>query len=417
MHRDQARKFLIGVVTLAVIGLVSYVGATVQGGGEIPGRPYTYVKAAFEDVGMLQPRQNVVQNGVRIGEVHSVAYEDGHAIVTMRLEGQRSVYRDARAQVGYQAAVGKKHVQFDPGTRSAGPLSDTAIPLSQTSASPELDEALSALDKQTREALGSSLVELGGGLGGHSNDLRDAIRAAPGMLKDAGDISGALTSEQADLPSLLHAANQLAGRFTGHEQELSRLVKQVDTTLRAINVDGARPLADTVQALPATLRQARQGLKSLNGPLSDVRSAATTIRPGAQALGAATEDLRGFLRDAVVPLGKVPRVSDQANPAVEDLTRTVDDARPLVPRLTRTLAYSRALLHDLAPYAPDIGRFFSEHDLLSGQIAPDKHYFGFMIAAPGLYSASVPDPRADRVPYPKPGGGAWRDHGSTGGGR
>lgn len=417
VHRDHARKFLIGVVTLAVIGVVGYVGATVQGGGEVPLKPYTYAKAAFNNVGMLKPRQNVLQNGVRIGQISGITYQDGRAVVTMRLNGKRQLYRDAHAHIGYQSVLGRKQLELDPGTRSAGALGDRTIPVSQTSVATELDQALSAFDKRTRDALGASLVELGGGLAGHGDDLRDALRAGEDILTDVGAISATLASEQADLPSVLLAANRLAGRFAGRQEELSSLLEQMNATFRAVNVDGARPLNDTVRALPATLRQSRQGLRSVNAPLSDLASAMTTIAPGGRALGAASDDLRGVLREGVAPLAKLPGVSGQAKPAVDELTHTVVDARPLVPRVARTVAHGRVLLHGLAPYATDIGRFFSEHDLLSGRIAPGKHYFSFMLAAPGIYSASGPDPMADPVPYPAPGGGAWRDHQSAGGGR
>lgn len=415
VHRKQARTFLIGIATLAVAVAFAWVGASVQGGGELPGKAYTYVKAAFDDVGMLNPQEEVAQDGVRIGQVDSVEYRNGRAIVTMRLDGKRQVYRDASARAANESVLGRKQIYLDPGTPSAGPLGDRTIPVSQTNDSGSVSEMLSVFDRQTREALRTSLLELGGGLAGHSQDLRDVVRAAPGLLDDFGEVSGALSSEQADLPSLLAAANRLAGRFEGRQRELSSLLEQVDTTFRAINVDGGQPLGDTVKALPTTLRQAREGLKTLNGPLADVRSAMTTIRPGGQALGASTEDLRVFLRESVHPLGKVPGVTEQAVPAVEDLTHTVADARPLVPRLSRTVADANVLLHGLSPYASDIGRFFSQHDLLSGKFAPNKHYFSAMLTMPGLYSASVDDPAADTEPYPPPGGAAWDDN--RGGGR
>lgn len=414
VHRAQARTFVIGVVTLAVLGVVAWIGVTVQGGGELPGRSYTYVKAAFNDVGMLKPREEVVQNGVRIGQVDSIKYHAGHAVVTMRLEGERPVYRDARARVMNKSVVGGKQLYLDPGTPTAGRLGSRTIPVSRTGDSAVLDDVLSVFDKRTRKALRSSLLELGGGLAGHGHDLRDAVRAAPGMLADVGNVSGALASPEADLSSLLAAANRLAGRFARQQQQLTALIEQTDTTFRAINVDGRKPLNDTVQALPATLQQARAGLRSLNTPLANVQSAMTTMRPGGQALGAATDDLRGFLRESVQPLGKVAGVSQQASPAVEDLTYTIADARPLVPRLSRTVADARVLLSGLSPYAADIGRLFSEHDLLSGKFAPDRHYFSAMLAMPGLYNVSLDDPTADTVPYPEPGT-AWEDH--EGGGR
>lgn len=414
IHRDEARKVLVGIVVLALMGVVAYIGITVQAGNELPGKSYTYVKAEFENVGTLKPLQDVSQYGVRIGQVSSVIYENGHAVVTMRLDGERAVYRDATARLGNESALGRKQVHLDPGTKRAGPLGNRVLPMSQTNDSAAVEDVLAAFDGRTRTGLRNSVRELGG-LAGHSKDLHDVVGASPEMLDDLGTVSGALASREADLPALLASANRLAYRFHGRQQELSNLIERMDATFRAINVDGARPLDETVDALPATLRQAQAGLKSLNGPLANVRSAMTTVQPGAQALGTATGDVRGLLREAVDPLEKVPGVSDKAIPAVEDLTHTFADLRPLVSRASMTLAEANQLLQGLAPYATDIGRLFSEHDLLSGKISPTKHYFSAQLVFPGLYNASVPDPTVQSVPYPEPGGGAYRDEQGGGG--
>lgn len=415
VHRKQVRKFGVGVAAIAVMAVIAWIGFSGQTGGELPVKGYTYVKAAFADVGILKRLNPVEQNGVRIGQVSAVSYRDGRAIVTMRLDGKRDVYADARARVGNNSALGRKYVELDPGTPAAGPLGNRTIAASRNTDSEYLDSALATFDKRTRTALRTSLVELGGGLAGHSGDLQDVMHAAPGMLADVGTVSDALTGPRADLPGLLGSANQLAGRFAGHEQELSTLLEQMDATFRAINVDGGQPLNRTAQALPDTLRQARDDLKSLNGPLTDVRATTDTVRTGAQALGESADDVRGLLREAPEQLDKVPGVSERAVPAVRELTRTVADARPLAPRLGRMASNANVLLRGLAPYASDIGRFVSEHDLLSGRIAPNKHYFSLFLVIPGLATASLPDPTVETVPYPEPGGGAWHDNPGTGG--
>lgn len=404
--RDQARKFLFGLVAVVLGSAIAYIGATVQTGGELPLKSYTHVTAVFNDAKGLKGQENVVQNGIRIGLVESVEYRaDDSALVTMRLDGDRHVYRDARATISNVAALGRRQVQLNPGNPGAGLLGQQPIPKSQTTSVDGLDEVWSMFDRPTRQGLRTSLLNLGGGIAGHSSDLRDVSRAAPNLLADLGTVTRTLAGERTDLPALLESANRLAGRFEQRQDELRALVRQLGTTFDAVAVDGGRPLGDTVRALPATLRQARQGLEALNRPLADIRTAMTNVRPGARALGTATADLRGFLRESVRPLGKVPAVGKEAVPAVKDLTVTVADARPLVPRLVNAVADARVLLHGLSPYAPDIGRLFSGHDLLSGRIAPDQHFFSGMLTMPGLASASLPDPMVYTRPYPEPGRG------------
>lgn len=409
VHRDQTRKFLIGVITLVLIGVIGFVGIRVQGGGSLPLKKYTEVTAAFRDVGLLKPQESVTQGGVRIGEVVSIDHRNGHGIVQMRLEGDHKIYRDARARIGNHSALGRKYVELDSGTKSAGPLGNAQIPATQTNQSSSIDDVFEVFDSRTREALSTSLRQLGGGMQGHSQDLHDVLQNSPVLVNSLGTVTGTLADEQADLPALLRSADTLTARFEGREQQLGELLENTNSTLAALNVDDTRPLRDTIQALPDTLRRARDGLRSLNAPLADVESAVTTVRPGGRALGASVHDLRAVLRDGPPVLNKVPSVAGKANPAVDDLTHVMADARPLVPKVSRTLAVTNPLLQGLSPYASDAGRFFSEHDLLSGNYGPDKHFFSALVAFPGLYNASLPGVTSNSqvVPYPEPGGGAW----------
>lgn len=415
VHRDQVRNFLVGVVVLLLMGAVAWVGIVVQGGGELPAKPYTYVTAAFRDVGTLKQQQGVAIGGVHAGTITTIRYQGREAIVTLRLDGERKIYRNARATIRNMSALGRKEVVLDPGTPSAGRIGSTVIPTSQTKDSVMVDDIFTEFDPKTRAAVRTSLRELGGGMFGHSSDLHDFVQKSAGLLDSLGTISKTLANPETDLPSLLRSADQLTGRLQGREEELAALLRTMDKTFRAVTVDGATQLRDTVQELPPTLRDTQRGLQALNAPLQDVQTAVATLRPGARALGNATPNLRGFFREAVNPLNKVSDVSDQATPAVEDLTRTVSDARPLVPRLGRTLQGADGLLSGLAPYAPDLGRFVSEHDMLSGHIAPGKHFFSAFLAEPGLYTGSLKDPMADVVPYPRPGFGAWQDQPGKGG--
>lgn len=417
LHRKHARTIVAGAITVAIAGVLAWVAITVQGGGELPGRSYTYVTAAFRNVGTLKPREDVTQNGQRIGQVTSVSYRDGLAYVALRLEGDHPVYRDASAAIGNQSVLGRKHIELTPGTPAAGQLGEQALPASHTKDSTAIDDVLATFSPQAREGLSTTLREVGGGLTGRSGDLHDFVRTSPGSLDDVGRITGAVSDPRSDLPGLLRTADRLSGAFEGRQHELTDLLGNMNSTLGAVSVDQGRPLADTVRELPSTLRAARSGLDALGPPLGDAKAALATLRPGAQALGATANDARGVLREAPRPLGKLPDIADQAVPAVDQLTGATADLRPLMPRVSRAIGSADGLLGGLAPYATDIARFFGSHDLLSGQFSPDQHYFSAMLPFPGAFNASVPDPLATRIPYPQPGGGAWRDNPAQGGNR
>ncbi|MCD2198244.1 MlaD family protein [Actinomycetospora endophytica] len=400
----HAKHALIGIIAIAVTAVAVVLGVRPLLGGALTGLPYTYATAAFNDIGTLRPMLQVRENSVVVGKVADVKYENHHAVVTLRLDGHHPIYRNASVQVLDESALAQKFVNLDPGSPEAGPLGTAVIDETHTPTADasNLDQLLNVFDPQTRVNLQSAVRELGTGLAGHGGDINTAVRAAPGMLGDLGQVSGALSTPDARVPALLASANQLTGHFGGHDQQLSDLVRDADSTLRAVQTQGGQPLSDTLADLPPTLRDARTALQALNGPLADVHSAVSTLQPGAAALGRATPDVRGVLREAVPPLDEVPDVADKAKPAVGDLTDTMSTLQPLAPQLRETVGHTKDLMAGLSPYSYDVGRFFGQQDLLSGEFAPDKHYFSAELPFPGLYAASAPDPLAGKAFYPTP---------------
>jgi phospholipid/cholesterol/gamma-HCH transport system substrate-binding protein len=406
LHRDHARRIVIGIGVILGFILVGYIGGLVQTGGALPGMSYRYVTASFEDVGTLKTGKQVKQNGVPVGTVSKIEYVDGLAEVTLRLDGGTKVYQDAAATVGNSSALGKKFLDFDAGTPAAGELGkNEKIGVEQTTAATSLEDILDILDPETRAALKSTLKETSTGLAGHGDDLNVLLRTAPGLLVELQKVSAHVTSPDADLAGLLNSADVLVSRFEGREDQIASLLRNLDDTVGALGTDNGEPLQETVANLPSTLGETKKALDLLQPPLVDARAAVSDLRPGTQALGQSSPDLRSFLRGSVKPLDRVPAIGKQATPIVTDLTRTLRDARPLVRPVTDTVSSLDQLLFQFAPYAGDAGRFFSQHDLLSGTLgSDDKHYFAAALTGVGLFSVDgIPDPLYRSEPYPCPG--------------
>lgn len=402
-HRDDVRRTLIGLLTVGVGSAIAYVGMTVQSGGELPLKDYTTVQATFSDVGTLKPQQKVTENGVRIGLVTDIEYAGSAAQVTMRLDGDRTVYQDASARIGNESALGKKYIDFDPGTPQAGEAESLVLTAAQTHDAADLNNVLEAFDPKARAGLAAGLQSLGGGLSGHGRDLRDLTGHADELLRDGRTVVGTLADPATNLDDLLVTADSLARQFQGQSDQVAALLEQGTTTLRAVNVDGSQPLQRTLAELPAVLTTARKGLRALNGPLATTASAAVELRPGVGRLVAAVPDLRGFLVESPPVARTVVRFTDEAEPAVKALVPAVRDARPLVARVERALGLSAPFLTDLLPYWQDVAGLAANHNLLSGHFTPTRHYFSAMLAFPGVYNVSLPDPTVDVAPYPGPG--------------
>jgi len=401
----KQRPMLVGILVMAVFA--ASLGLAFVAARGLPGQKRTLVTADFADVGALRAGDDVRQASLRIGMVGSVEYVDGRARVVLRLDGDRSVYRDARATVWSRSALGQKFVELDPGTESAGELDeDEAIPPSRTGPPQELDTLFNSLDPETRKRLSSTLRATGGGAAGHAPDLRDFLSTSPDLFGDLGTVSRAVNDDEAELVAMLRQTKTLSGRFAGRQQELTQLIDNLGTTLEAVDVDDGRPLAETIEVAPDALARTQAGLDSLHGPLLRTQSAMRRLRPGAYALAKATPDLRATMRQAIDPLEKAPGVAELAEPSMADLTGVAADARPLAPKLGQTLADARPLLRTLAPYGPEITMFF----IVFGDALADGDQAGNwlrldVLANTESITGAVPmrDPITARNPYPAPG--------------
>jgi phospholipid/cholesterol/gamma-HCH transport system substrate-binding protein len=406
MARGTARSFVAGIGGILVVSLIILFGVTASSG--LPGAPTTVVRAAFNNVGApLQVGDDVRENSSRVGRVSALTYDRGQAVVTLELNGHVKVNADARAAIWDQSALAKKFVELDRGHPEAGPLGSRIIAADRNVDSADLDQVLDVLDPATRAALTGTIRQVGGGAAGHSEDLHDLLEHAPAILNHVGDTSTALASPNANLPALLRQADQLAGAFKGHDQQLASLVEQTGTTVHAISVDQGKPLQDTIKDLPATLSDARAAFDSLDKPLDDTRTALAKVRPGAQSLGQATPDLRGVLREGPAPLNRVPGVARLAKPAVSDLTGTLADARPLAPALSRGLTDAALTLNTLAPYSRQVVTFFQRiESMVSTEVSPGVHGARVGVALEGISAVTgglLNDPLQGQDAYPAPG--------------
>ena len=324
---------LIFFAALVTLSLVSQQG--------LPFASRTTVRAAFDDVGSLRNGDDVRIANVRVGYVSAIELTDatdaknGEAkepVVTMELDDQRPVYNNAKAitvSVGARSALGEKFVDLDPGDPSAGLLSpDHVISAVHSIGAQDLSDVLQVLDLPTRQAIGSTVRNIGGGLAGHGDDLHSAFNAVPDLLPDLGNVSLALANNGGrDFSSLLRSANELSSSFRGRQQQIGQLLGKLDKTFAGVNADGGKALAATLETAPDALRKTKGALDSLNQPLRDTSTATRNLLPGGQSLGQSTPDIRGVLVEGKPPLGPgAAGVSDDAQPAIDDLRTSFNKA-------------------------------------------------------------------------------------------
>jgi phospholipid/cholesterol/gamma-HCH transport system substrate-binding protein len=282
--------------------------------------------------------------------------------------------------------LAQKFVELRVGTPASGVLGNDVLPISQTESTHDLTTVLDVFDPPTRAALSNAFRQLGGAAG-YGPGLHSFLAGWPGYLQDAQTITVTLASARTDLPGLLRSTDRVASRFTGREQQLGELLRNLDVTLRALGTDNAGPLAATITKLPGTLRTTRAALDTAYPPLGDLAVATGELRSGSGALGDATPDVRGVFREARTPFGHTPDFSDEAKPAVSELKDTFSDLRPFVPRLGNGLGAAVRPLTYLQGYALDLGTFFTDADGLIRGHQGWTHEFRAFVVAPSVTTA------------------------------
>jgi phospholipid/cholesterol/gamma-HCH transport system substrate-binding protein len=419
LERRRRRAVLYGGIVIAFF--LGLVGLSLVSQHGLPFAPRTQVRAAFSDVGSLRQGDDVRIANVRVGYVKDIELMKGYnpsgsstvSVATLLFDHERPVYNNAQAitaSVGARSGLGQKFVEFAPGDPSAGLLpTNKLIAAQRTVGAQELSDLLGVLDLPTRQAIGSVVRNVGGGLAGHSDDLHAAFDSTPYILPDLATVSDDLNINNGrDFASLLHSADELSRSFIGRQQYLGSLLKKLDPTLAAINADDGKALGATLQTAPEALRKTRAALISLDVPLQNTGTAAKNLQPGGRSLGQATPDVRGFLRESPRPLDRVPGVSRAGQPAFEDAASTFHKAQPLAPQLQNVFGRGGAIAQVVSPYSPEVSLFFTYATKALQEGNNNFHWLHFIFDvgsdnATDLPGGVVRDPLQSRDAYPAPG--------------
>jgi len=321
--------------------------------GWVPGigTEFTEYKAAMSTAQSVTPGQGqtVQIAGVDVGEISKVDLVNGRAIVSMKLEPEHEIYRDASALLRPRTGLNDMVLQLTPGTRRAGEAREGyTIPVDQTLANVNLDEILASLDRDTRTSLQLLLGDAGRALDGQGRPLSNTLRRFEPLGRDLAKLNDQLSRRSASIRRSIGNFRRLAEALGAKDDDIAALVDSSNAVFRRFaNQD--RSLRATLRELPSTLRVTSSALRradELGGALGRTLGA---IRPGARALGPSLRALRPFLRETT------PIIRDQLRPFARDVQPFARTARSsskglteVTPDLTTSLKLVNRLVNELA---------------------------------------------------------------------
>jgi phospholipid/cholesterol/gamma-HCH transport system substrate-binding protein len=331
----------IGLAVAIVAMLLGYLAFAKQ----IPFTGPDYeLRATFENAATLRTGSPVRIAGVEVGEVTAVDLSSDAAEVTFTVGGEgRPVHEDAQVDIRPRLFLeGNFFLDLQPGSPSAPELPDGGqIPVTQTATAVQLDEVLTALQRDSRRNLQRLLEGYGTGLNHEPTPAEDAdqdpdvqgktaaealnaaLRYGGPAARDTAIVNRALRGERRhDLSGLVRAGRTLFGKLEGVEAELQDLVTNFNITTGALAAESAS-LSETIDELAPTLEEAEPSLRELSDALPPLRALAIEARPGIAEIEATIDAANPWL-DQVDPLlsdrelGGVARLLARAAPGLAE---------------------------------------------------------------------------------------------------
>lgn len=351
----------IGVVVL--LGLI--VGGTILSQQRFtpPWQSRGYVWATFTEAPSVAPGlgQSVRINGVEVGQIDDAQVDNrGRALLLLSLQKSmydRPIYQNATLVMRPTTPLNTMYIEMDPGSPPAPEVPDYGV-LPQGNAVPpiEIDQPLSHLDQNTRDATATLLSQADVALAQAPRDLPGGINAVADTTKSLQPIVAQLDARRQKLSQLVTSLAQISQTVGGDDVRLTSLANSLQTTLSAVAKQNDA-LRDSFNQLPGVTTSLQQSTGSVQGladqldpTLNDLRAASATLPTSLNKLGNTATLLDTTLQKARPVADKLPGTAGDLRPLLADVNRTIPDLTQVTGHLDTVTARLVPKLGDLTSF-------------------------------------------------------------------
>jgi phospholipid/cholesterol/gamma-HCH transport system substrate-binding protein len=249
----ERSALVIGIISLVALAIGTTFAFYIS---ELPFIKRSYeVHAEFANAAGLASENQVRVAGIKVGTVESIELVKDRVLVTMSIQNDIEVPKDAAAEIKLATLLGTKFVDIE--AKGGGPYLEEGdlIPLEHTEIPFEIYQAANrgtnVLEDIDGEALNDMLVELTK----LTRVAKDEVRSALVGLNELGE---GLTDKKDELRELLGGADELTGLLADEGDELVRLIDASNNVLGTL----AQKREEVQSLLEAT--------KQMSGQLADI---------------------------------------------------------------------------------------------------------------------------------------------------
>jgi ABC-type transporter Mla subunit MlaD len=403
--RQRSRAFMVslGLFGIGVFLAFAYIGF--EAPNAIPGRSYYNVYAQFKNGDNLTYHYQVRVDGDIVGQVLSPKVSHGIATVQLQMDPSVQPLRsDTTVQVLPRSAVGVRYVEVTPGLHGRPLRNGATIPDTQTSATLQLDTALSTFNAPTRTNIQYFLRSFGEGLVGQGQNLNDTLGASPKFLTGGNELLSAISSHPGSVKSLIDGSATMANA--------TYPVRTVAATGFHPEAQALMPFHDAQSGLDGTLTQAPPTLTTLTSKLpafeqlaQQMTGFANAIRPGLRAGPSSFSQTSALLTEARPQLVEAKLVLNTTGLAVNPVLGLLGSVQPVLQPLKSGLLSADPIVTTLGQHGCDFIRFGQHWTSMQEYGNAQGQQLRFQLSSPdvsSLIGITRKTPTTFSDPYPAP---------------
>lgn len=227
----------VAFTTFCVVGL-AFTAVNLGLQVPLPGQQPYIVKADFKSAEGLVQYADVDIAGIKVGNVVDQSQApDGGTIVTMKLDKAYQLRSDVRAVVRPKSLLGEKYVELIRTPGSSAPMlsSGFMLPQKQTGDAVSIDDVLNNMDAPTRQAMSTSLQQLGVALNNNAQNVNSSIDPIDQTVQNLQPLAQTGTRRQQQLDRILTDLNKIMQAFADENQQLGSIVDSGNNVMAAIS--------------------------------------------------------------------------------------------------------------------------------------------------------------------------------------
>jgi phospholipid/cholesterol/gamma-HCH transport system substrate-binding protein len=343
--------------------------------------PYE-VSALVPDSEGLAPRSDVLDRGVKVGEVESVHLEGDGALVKLAIDGDYApLPTDSTVRIAQKTLFGESYIDLTLGRASSSLPEGTQLASSQVlPAAVDIDQALSAFDPQGRRDLQRVIQTFG--QGASIPDASGKVSATIGGLarttSELRRLTQTLHGQEGDISAVVQDGGTVVNTLTRREASIRQVVSGGRATLGAL-ASRSDSLKEGISELPGLLEGARSTLTDARPLIAEARPLAADLATAAKPLREALLDVPSAARSANGVLRGLPAFNRAALPFLDHTDRVLDLAAPAAQPLSAAFRNLQPIVKYLSDRRTAVAAWFTNTGDLGSSSDAKGHFARFFV--------------------------------------